>query len=119
MAHFAQLDENNVVLNVIVVDNSILLNENNEEEEQLGINFLTNLYGSDTIWKQTSYNGNFRKDLASITGTYDPTNDVFIMPKPFNSWTLNDNFDWEAPVAYPDDNEIYFWDEDNQNWVLP
>lgn len=119
MAHFAQLDENNIVLNVVVVNNEVLLNENNEEVEQLGIDLLKSLHGENTIWKQTSYNGNFRKDLADIQGTYDETNDIFIKVQPYNSWTLNNNFDWVAPVSYPDDGEIYFWDENNLEWVLP
>jgi len=118
MAHFAQLDENNIVLNVVVVNNEVLLNENNEEVEQLGIDLLKSLHGNNTIWKQTSYNGNFRKDLADIQGTYDETNDIFIKVQPYPSWSLNDNFDWVAPVAYPDDGERYIWDEVNTEWVL-
>jgi len=119
MAHYAQLDENNIVLNVVVVNNEVLLNENNEEVEQLGIDLLKSLHGENSIWKQTSYNANFRKDFADIGGSYDPTNDIFIGRQPHNSWTLNADFDWEAPVTYPDDGEKYLWDEDNLQWVLP
>lgn len=119
MAHYAQLDENNIVLNVVVVNNEVLLNESDEEVEQLGIDLLESLHGENSIWKQTSYNATFRKDFADVGGSYDPTNDIFIRQQPHNSWTLNADFDWEAPVTYPDDGEKYLWDEDSLQWVLP
>ena len=118
MAHFAQLDENNKVINVIVVKNELLLDENENEIEQKGIDHLKNLYGLNTNWKQTSINDNFRKQYAALNGLYNEENDLFIMPKPFESWSLNENFDWVAPVDYPNDGEKYIWDENNNTWVL-
>jgi len=118
MAHFAQLDENNTVLQVIVVNNQVLLDSNNNEQESLGIAFCQSLYGENTHWKQTSYNHNFRKRFASIGGTYDDVNDVFISPKPYESWILNDNYAWEAPVPYPtDDEDSHIWNEETQSWI--
>ncbi len=74
--------------------------------------FLNNLYNSRDVWVQTSYNGNIRKNFASVGYTYDQTKDAFIAPKPYASWILNeDTCLWEAPVAYPDDGEKYVWNE--------
>jgi len=119
MAHFAKLDENNIVLEVIVVDNTILLNSNGIENEQLGIQFCKNLKGEDTNWIQTSYNANFRKNYAGIGFTYDISRDAFIPPKPYPSWILNENTcKWEPPIPYPNDDNFYIWNEQNQNWLL-
>ena len=82
MAHFAQLGLNNIVLQVIVVDNSMLKDKQGNEVEQLGVDFLTSLFGQETIWLQTSYNGNTRKNYAGIGYAYDVTRDAFINPKP-------------------------------------
>jgi len=82
MAHFAELDSNNTVLRVLVVDNFMLKDEQGNEQEQLGIDFLKSLFGADTNWKQTSYNGNTRKNYAGIGYTYDTSRDAFINPKP-------------------------------------
>lgn len=118
MAHFAKLDENNIVLEVNVVNNDVLLDENNQENEQKGIDFLTSWSGGYSNWKQTSYNGTFRKNYAGIGYTYDVERDAFIPPKPYNSWILNDDTCvWESPVIYPNDGKPYVWDEDNINWV--
>jgi len=115
MAHFAQL-ENNVVTQVIVVANQDILDENGQESEQKGIDFCSNLLGG--TWKQTSYNGNIRKNYAGIGYTYDEGRDAFIPPKPFNSWTLNEETaQWEAPTPYPDDGKRYSWDEATTSWV--
>jgi len=112
MAHFAKL-KNNIVEKIEVVSNGIATNE------QAGIDFLNNLYGTNNIWKQTSYNGNIRKNFAGIGYSYDQTRDAFIPPKPFNSWTLDeDTCLWEAPVAYPDDGQIYRWNETDQQWEV-
>lgn len=114
MAHFAQLDENNVVTQIIVVANQELL-DNGIELEQKGIAFCSNLLGGN--WKQTSYNGNIRKNYAGIGYTYDETLDAFIAPKPFNSWILDETTcQWKAPVDYPTDGKMYFWNEEKQNW---
>lgn len=116
MAHFAELDENNTVTRVIVVHNNELL-EDGVESEAKGIAFCQSLFGG--TWVQTSYNGNIRKNYAGIGYTYDADRDAFIAPKPYDSWILDeDTCTWQAPVPYPEDGEIYQWDEDNQEWVL-
>ena len=116
MAHFAKLDENNNVLAVHVVNNDVITVDGNESE-QAGIDFLTSLHGH-TLWKQTSYNGNIRKNYAGIGYTYDAGRDAFIPPQPYVSWTLNENTcQWECPVAYPTDGKMYAWFEPNQQWI--
>jgi len=118
MAHFAKLDENNVVLEVHSVHNNELL-INGVEVEAMGIVFLVNWSGGYTNWKQTSYNGNFRKNYAGIGYTYDAQRDAFIPPKPYNSWTLNeDTCLWQAPVAHPVDDNMYEWDEESLSWRM-
>jgi len=114
MAHFAKLGKGNIVEQVVVVSNDIATTE------QTGIDFLNDLYRDrNVVWKQTSYNGNFRKNFAGIGYKYDQARDAFIPPKPFNSWILNeDTCRWEAPVAYPNDGQIYKWNETNQSWDL-
>jgi len=123
MAHFAKLGIGNIVEKVEVVSNDIATNE------QAGVNFLNNLYNtSDTLF-QTSYNTiggehklggtPFRKNYAGIGYTYDQTKDAFIPPQPYTSWTLNETTcQWEAPVAYPDDEKKYEWNETDQKWQL-
>ena len=132
MAHFAELDENNEVLRVIVVDDNDTSNSDGEEVEQIGISFLKGLFGNDTNWKQTSYNGNFRVRYAGRGDVYDETLNAFIPPKPYNSWALNSTTaDWEAPITKPeltqeqeDSGYGYYWDEtvyqqDNTTgWIL-
>lgn len=118
MAHFAQLDENDVVTTIIVVHNNELLDQDGNEVEQKGIDFCKSLYGQDTRWIQTSYNGNFRKNYACGGGTYNEELDAFINPKPYNSWVLNtDTCKWEAPIPRPDNIKPYVWDEETQNWI--
>jgi hypothetical protein len=115
MAHFAQLDENNVVTQVIVVANQELL-DNGIELEQKGIEFCSNLLGGN--WKQTSYNENIRKNYAGIGYTYNEILDAFISPKTHNSWLLNETTcKWEAPIPVPNDGKAYIWNEDILNWV--
>ena len=117
MAHFAKINSDNIVYEVIVVHNNELLVDGNESEAQ-GINFLNATYKVDNVnWKQTSYNGNIRKNYAGIGFTYDVDKDAFIGPKPYASWTLdNDTCIWEAPVTRPDDGEEYSWNEDTTSW---
>jgi len=118
MAHFAQLDENNVVTQVIVVNNNECMLDG-EENETIGVVFCKSLFGSNTRWKQTSYNSTIRKNFAGIGYTYNSDLDAFIPPKPFDSWVLNqESCKWEAPVPYPDDNNTYVWDEESKNWTL-
>ena len=101
MSHFAKI-ENNIVTEVIVA-------------EQDFIN--SGLVGDSFLWVQTSYNGNFRKNFAATGFTYDKTRDAFIPPKQYESWTLNETTcQWEAPVAYPDDGNMYEWNESDQQW---
>ena len=117
MAHFCKLGVGNIVEEVHVVKNEIITDNTGNEQEQLGVDFLNNLYGTRDVWKQTSYNGNFRKNYAGKGYTYDQERDAFIPPKPFNSWTLNEETClWEAPTAYPDDGKFYNWNEENQTW---
>lgn len=116
MAHFAQII-NNQVIQVIVVDNLQLLDTNNIEQEQLGIDFCKSLFGPNSEWVQTSYNCNFRYNFAAIGYTWDPINQAFYAPQPFASWSLDENFQWQAPVEYPTDGNDYFWDEILQEWV--
>ena len=118
MAHFAQLDENNVVTQVIVVHNNELLLDGVENETK-GAIFCKSLFGEDTKWVQTSYNGNKRKNYAGIGFIYDADLDAFIAPKPFDSWVLNEDIClWEPPIPYPDDENNYTWNEENQAWDL-
>jgi len=116
MAHFAELDKTNTVIQVIVVHNNELLDENGNESEQKGIDFCANLLGG--VWKQTSYNENFRKNFASVGMIYDPIRDAFIHKKPFESWLFNENTcKWEAPVPYPNTDRYLVWNEADLAWV--
>jgi hypothetical protein len=118
MAHFAKLDENNVVIEVNAVHNNELLDENGQESEAKGIEFLTAWSGGYSNWKQTSYNANFRKNYAGIGYTYDSQRDAFIPPKLFASWVLDENTCiWVAPVAKPEDGKRYTWDEATTSWI--
>lgn len=117
MAHFAELGEDNIVLRVIVVNNEELMVDG-EESEAKGAQFCRDLLGG--VWKQTSYNGNFRKNYAGTGYTYDSGRDAFIPPKPFNSWILNEETClWEAPVPRPSGDTMYVWDEDTTSWIVP
>ena len=112
MAHFAKLDSNNEVLEVLVVMNDDIKDENGNEVEQIGIDFLDAITDSSS-WVQTSYNNTFRKNYAGIGYTYDSTRDAFIEPQPFPSWILNEETCiWECSVPYPED-ETYI-DEDGK-----
>jgi hypothetical protein len=120
MAHFAKLGKGNIIERVEVVSNDIATTE------QAGVEFLQNLYKDRAVWKQTSYNGNIRKNFAGKGWKYDQTRDAFISPKPHNSWTLNETTClWEAPIPKPeltqeqiDNNNYYTWNETNQTWDL-
>jgi hypothetical protein len=118
MAHFAQLDEQNIVTQVIVVANEELL-ENGVESESKGIAFCQSLLGGN--WKQTSYNGKIRKNYAGIGYTYDSQRDAFISPQPYPSWTLvEETCQWTSPVPMPTDGNLYVWDESTISWkVMP
>lgn len=118
MAHFAKLDENNVVIDVNVVHNNELIDENGNESEQKGIDFLTSWSGGHKNWKQTSYNKSFRKNYAGIGYTYDPAKDAFIAPNDRPSWVLDESTcQWVPPIPFPNDGKAYKWDETTISWV--
>ena len=121
MASFAKIGSGNIVEQVVAVSNEVATTE------QAGVEFLQNLYNDTATWKQTSYNTYggvhsldgtpFRKNFAGVGYTYDETKNAFIAPKPYASWVLNDDTClWEAPVAYPDDDKEYEWNEDTTSW---
>lgn len=109
MAHFAQIDDDSVVINVLVVP---------DEQEDRGQEYLAVDCGLGGTWVQTSYNNNIRHRYAVKGGKYDAANDVFLFPRPYPSWTLDSNYDWQAPVAHPDDGRMYSWDEASGTWTL-
>ena len=122
MAHFAELDNNNKVLRVVVVGNDCVPSDEHIDGETWCINFF-----KGGIWKQTSYNHNFRKQYAGIGFTYDPAKNKFLSPQPFASWALDANDDWQAPVTFPTvttygsndplDTYVISWDEAGQKWT--
>jgi hypothetical protein len=115
MAHFAQLDSNNIVTQVIVVSNDDILDANGNESEELGKQFCLQ-FGAGP-WIQTSYNRNFRKNYAAIGSTYDQQRDAFIPKKLFSSWVLNEETcQWFPPIPRPVDGKKYLWDEPTQTW---
>ena len=125
MAHFAELDSNNIVIQVVVISNDDVAANGGDYSSQAET-FVSNLIPhseNGVAWKQTSYNNNQRKQYAGIGLTYDAAKDKFILPKPFASWSLDSNDDWIAPVTYPNKDEIesnpvlILWDEDNQKWL--
>ena len=101
MSHFAKIDKDNIVTQVIVAEQDFI------NSGKVGDSFL---------WVQTSYNNNFRKQYAGKGYTYDKVNDVFILSKPYPSWTLDASFDWQPPTPKPDDGKMYIWNEDTQVW---
>ena len=123
MAHYAELDSNNVVKQVIVVSNADTSTAQGEEKESIGIAFCERLLGG--TWVKTSYNGNIRKNYAGIGYTYDKNRDAFIPPKPYASWVLDESTClWNSPVAYPTDvgtpeaPKMYTWNEETIGWDL-
>lgn len=119
MAHFAKLDENNIVIEVYSVHNNELLDENGNESEEKGINFLINWSGGYLNWKQTSYNKNFRKNYAGIGYKYDANIDAFVTLQPYPSWTLDENAQWQPPTPMPSDIILinpYKWNEATTSW---
>jgi hypothetical protein len=129
MASFAKLNLENIVITVVSVVNEVIKDSNGVEQEQLGIDFLNQLYNTNDNWKQTSYNTvggvhsnngtPLRKNHAAIGYTYDEDRDAFIPPKPFNSWILNEQTcNWKAPVARPNDDGLYVWNESTLSWDL-
>ena len=117
MAHFALLDEENIVVSVVVVGDSDIM-ENGVENELKGVEFLRNLTGHQN-WVQTSYNSKKRRNYASIGGKYLPEHDAFVVAKPYPSWVLDTgDFHYKAPVSEPADGNFHTWDEDNKSWKV-
>jgi len=116
MAHFAKLDSDNNVIQVVVVDNEDLREEDGNESEQKGIEFLMEVTGYSK-WKQTSYNASIRKNYAGIGFKYDENLDCFIPPKPYDSWIFDDKtVTWIPSIPYPTDGEDYVWIEETKSW---
>jgi len=123
MAHFAKIGVGNIVEEVIVVSNDVA------PTEKAGEDFINNIFNTKNVWKQTSYNTRngvhildgipYRKNYAGIGYSFDPQIDAFIPPKPFNSWILDEQTcRWNAPIPYPNDENRYKWNEQNQSWDL-
>ena len=109
MAHWAEINENNIVLRVLVTSND---DPNGDE----GHHWLIDAFGGR--WIQTSYNGNIRNKFAGIGDTYLEEQDVFIAPQPYPSWTLDESFIWQPPIPYPNDEQLYTWNEETISWDL-
>jgi hypothetical protein len=122
MAHFAKLDENNVVIEVIVVDNSDILNDAGVEDEEVGKTFLENITGHPrNMWAQTSYNRNFRRNYAGMGMIFDAERNAFIMSKPYPSWLFDElNCSWYSPVPEPvlEPKKKNIWHEDTLSWEV-
>ena len=125
MAHFAEINDSNRVIRVVVVDDRDTQDENGDEVESIGAKYLSDGFGG--TWVRTSYNTNggvhrlggtpFRKNYAGIGVTYDEGRDAFMDTQPFPSWTLNeDTCQWEPPVSFPTDGKTYFWNEETTSW---
>ena len=140
MAHFAKLDDGNIVIDVNVVNNETINNLPFPDSEPVGVAFLTEWSGGYSNWKQTSYNSAFRKNFAGIGYSYDPVLDAFVPPSPYPNWVLNtetlqweppvappqpypswllnaETNQWQAPIPYPTDGKNYSWNEETQQWV--
>lgn len=116
MAHFAQVNEFDIVQRVIVVADSDCLDANGQESEAVGAAYCHNLLGGR--WLQTSYNNNMRVRFAGIGYKYDAVRNAYIPPQPYLSWIFDETtLDWVAPIPYPTDGKTYIWDEQIQNWV--
>ena len=117
MAHFAQLDTANTVRRVVVINNNDII-EDGVECEAKGIALCRQLFGDETLWRQTSYNSNFRKNYAGVGYKYDEELDAFIAPQPYPSWRLDEQTcQWQAPKQMPSDGKPYTWDEGLLRWV--
>lgn len=124
MAHFAKINSENLVTEVIVINNDVILDSNGEEQESLGVDFCKQIYGDGT-YKQTSYNSKIRKNMATVGSTYDTSRDAFIRPKRYSSWVLDESTcRWIPPVEQPSDSEanggnvLYHWDESSKKWKV-
>lgn len=107
MAHFAEIDENSVVIRVLVVP---------DEQEHRGQEFLRDDLQLGGRWIQTSFNNQIRKQYAGVGYSYNPVEDIFVAPQPFLSWALDENYDWKAPIPQPNEGSWY-WNEEKQRWI--
>ena len=117
MAHFARLDKDNFVTMVTVVSNADMIDSDGKEIEELGVAVCESVVGPGP-WVQTSYNGSFRGRYAAVGSLYDPVRDLFLPRRPYPSWMLNADDEWEAPVPKPTDGKLYIWNEQDQSWDL-
>lgn len=118
MAHFAELNADNIVIRVVVISNDEIIDSNGNEREGIGVNRCRELFGNNTRWKQTSYHGSIRKNYAGVGYQYNSELDAFIPPRPYPSWTLDtDTCMWIAPMPMPIDNKLYIWNEGLLRWV--
>ena len=116
MAYFAELDDENCVIQVISISNDVCPDPA-PDNEQLGIHYIVDTLGLVGTWRQTSFHSSFRKNYASIGGTYSPDLDAFIGPQPYPSWILNEtSCQWQAPVPLPNESGVYAWDEQSKSW---
>lgn len=119
MAHFAELNNDNIVLRTVVISNDDMIDENGNEDESKGVAICRRIFGENTNWVQTSYNGNFRMKFALPGFKYLPEQQVFYDPiPPFPSFSLDENYDWQAPTPSPKDGRLYRWDEETQSWFV-
>jgi hypothetical protein len=131
MAHFAEIDENNTVIKVVVVADADTADEDGTEVESIGVAFLQSMFGADTAWVQTSWNGRIRNRFTGPGATWDASRDAFIDPQPFPSWVLDEaTTEWHPPTPRPDETRtgehegvefeypvLFQWDEDTTSWV--
>jgi len=145
MAHFAEIDKDGLVLRVVVACNQDIANNGGEKSEEAGEFFkrIVKLSDNGVKWIQTSFNNNFRKQYAAKGFTYNKEADVFVSKKPYNSWSLDSNYDWQPPVIKPTfgpeniefhtiewneqnlrwqcycgNNIVYYWNSDNSSWNI-
>jgi hypothetical protein len=114
MAHFAELDENNIVIRIIVVHDNECKDQDGNESEVIGALFCHKLLGGR--WIQTSYNNRIRKQYAGVDSVYNADADVFILPQPYPSWTLDKNYDWQPPTPKPTKG-FWSWNEQKLSWI--
>lgn len=117
MAYFAQIDEDGAVLQVISISNADAPDPAPAHSEPLGQAFISDVLGLPGEWRQTSYNGNFRKQYCGPGYRYDADADLFITPQPFPSWTLDAKHDWQPPTPMPSEGGPWVWDEDTRSWI--
>lgn len=117
MAYFAELDADSVVIQVISISNADAPDPAPSHSEPLGQAFIADTLGLPGLWKQTSYNGNFRKQYCGPGFRYDAAADVFIAPQPYPSWTLDANHDWQPPTPMPAEDGLWVWDEATLSWL--